>query len=423
MKMASQKRGPPSSETQLPTRIRTHSPGATQRLLPSPACPGEVKTHDRGSLSKIPPGFDVFEAFAKIRANKSLKDEDAFLELLATYDIPLSTLSQISAKKLEVSFSNKTYKEIAPFVWLEPNKAGHDMVRLDIFRSRIPTTMFRDIIRDVDDALTQYGPLDFHDNEEARSRFISSLFVRIVCVFNSLVVNKPETLLEGEPTRKGRIEHHFVALDSVSIVFVEVKKTWTMGRQGLDAKGQVLAECAASDYANMRQGLWVPILAILCDGNNFEFFVFDSSAKRIYSSRRVPGIIAKELGDHSDLLLSIKQTCEYLFDWFIMGYINGLQSFGHRSLNRSRTKIWESTGQWESALANANTAHWYLREAAEAANERDFEHAENMASQGLERLIQSVSNVPYEPIYERSLASLWDGSMPLEEALSSRNIF
>ncbi|KAJ6179991.1 hypothetical protein N7519_010452 [Penicillium mononematosum] len=31
----------------------------------------------------------------------------------------------------------------------------------------------------------------------------------MVCLFKSIVVNKPETLLESEFTRRGRIEHHF----------------------------------------------------------------------------------------------------------------------------------------------------------------------------------------------------------------------
>ncbi|KAE8133560.1 hypothetical protein BDV38DRAFT_257966 [Aspergillus pseudotamarii] len=421
--MASRKRGPPSSELQSPKRIRTRSSGATKRLPPGPACPGEVQIRDSGPLSKFPSGSDVFEAFAKIRADNDLTDEDTFLQLLATYDTQLSTLSQISAKILEVSFSNVAYKQIAPYVWLDPSGTGRDMLQLDVFRSRIPTDMFRDIVRDVDDALTQHGPLDAHENEETRSRFISSLFTRIVCVFNNIVVNKPGTLLDSEVTRKGRIEHHFVALDSVSIVFIEVKKSCAMGKQGLDVKGQVLAECAASDYANKKEGHWVPILAIVYDGNNFEFFVFDSSAKEVYSSRRIVGITCNEVGDQTDLLISIKKTCEYLFDWFIMGYINSLQSFGYHSLKRSRTKKRESTSQWESALANAHTAHWHLREGAEAATKQRFQDAETMASRGLKQLKQSVAEVPRKPLYAGSLESLWDDSMPLEEALRDRNIF
>jgi hypothetical protein len=79
-------------------------------LPPSPACPGAVKTRDRGSLSKIPQGSDIFEAFAKVRADKDLINKKTFLKLLIAYNIPLSTLSKISAKKLEASFSNTIYK-------------------------------------------------------------------------------------------------------------------------------------------------------------------------------------------------------------------------------------------------------------------------------------------------------------------------
>lgn len=49
--------------------------------------------------------------------------------------------------------------------------------------------------------------------------------------------------MEGEFTKKGRIEHHFIVVESVSIVFMEVKKVLTVGKSGLDIKGQVLAEC------------------------------------------------------------------------------------------------------------------------------------------------------------------------------------
>ncbi|THC95356.1 hypothetical protein EYZ11_005170 [Aspergillus tanneri] len=85
--MGLRKRGPLRSETQSPKRTRIRSSEATQRLPPGPACPGAAKTRDRGSLSKIPLGSDIFEAFAKVRSDKDLTDEEAFLELLTTYDI------------------------------------------------------------------------------------------------------------------------------------------------------------------------------------------------------------------------------------------------------------------------------------------------------------------------------------------------
>lgn len=35
--------------------------------------------------------------------------------------------------------------------------------------------MFREILTGVDESFTQYGPLDYHDNEETRSRFIAAV--------------------------------------------------------------------------------------------------------------------------------------------------------------------------------------------------------------------------------------------------------
>jgi hypothetical protein len=47
----------------------------------------------------------------------------------------------------------------------------------------------------------------------------------------------------------------------------------------------------ACDYANSKYQHWVPILAILCDGANFEFLVYDSGIKSIYSSGAVTGVL------------------------------------------------------------------------------------------------------------------------------------
>lgn len=100
---------------------------------------------------------------------------------------------------------------------------------------------------DVDIAMEQYGRLEDHGNEEARSRFITSLFSRIVSLFGHAVTNNPEGLLESEFAKKGRIEHHFIAVKSASIVFIQVKKTMFMGKgRQLDVIGQVLAECAGT---------------------------------------------------------------------------------------------------------------------------------------------------------------------------------
>lgn len=66
--------------------------------------------------------------------------------------------------------------------------------------------------------------------------------------------------------------------------------------------------CIACDYANYKDGHWVPILAILCDGNNFEYFVYDSGNKRVYTSGRVTGIISDEQESTAEFLYPTKKS-------------------------------------------------------------------------------------------------------------------
>jgi hypothetical protein len=102
------------------------------------------------------------------------------------------------------------------------------------------------------------------------------LVPRVVCPFQNTIINKPGGLLEREFTRKGRIEHHFIVVESISIVFIEVKKILAIRKAGLDMKAPECAGMlmlfthtyiayvlAACDYTNLKRGY---ILAILCDG-------------------------------------------------------------------------------------------------------------------------------------------------------------
>jgi len=306
---------------------------------------------------------------------------------------------------------------MATYVWLDPSANGDDILPLDTFRSRIPKNVFRNICIDIDKAILQYGKMDSHDNEETRSRFIASLFSEIVCLFGNAVVNHPEGLLDSEFTRRGRIEHHFYAVNSISIVFIEVKKTLVVGRRKLDIIGQVLAECAACDYANSKVQHWVPILAILCDGERFEFLVYDSGTKSVYSSGVVTGLVDR-VGKPQLLLLSIKETTEYIFDYFLMAYINGLRSFGHKSnlaAARSKSKKCASTEKWMDALARAERAHLLVREAAVLANKGDIQKAEEYAAKGVSELMESVLLVPRKT-QEKILESCWDGDECVETA-------
>jgi hypothetical protein len=52
---------------------------------------------------------------------------------------------------------------------------GKDIRKLDIFRSRLPMNLFEKIYTDVHVASVQYGRMQDHENEEARSRYIASV--------------------------------------------------------------------------------------------------------------------------------------------------------------------------------------------------------------------------------------------------------
>ena len=306
---------------------------------------------------------------------------------------------------------------------MDPSRDGRDILPLDVLRSRIPNNVFHNIGKDVDKAIVQYGRLTRLNNEEARSRFISSLFSEIVCLFGNAVVNEPEGLLDAQFTKKGKIKHHFYAMRSISIVFIEVEKYLVVGEKAyLDILGQVLAECAACDYANSKAQHWVPILAILCDGEKFEFIVYDSGVKHVYSSGWITGLMDKK-GMPDIFALSVKETTEYLFDYFIMAYINGLRSFGNRSnlvASQSISKKRPSTEKWMDALAKAEYAHTLVRKAAmlarEGASEGEIEKAEEYAARGVDKLKESVELLPKER-QERIMESCWDGSEPIEIAM------
>jgi hypothetical protein len=80
---------------------------------------------------------------------------------------------------------------------------------------------------------------------------------------------------------------------------------------------------------------------------------------------------------------------EYIFDYFLMAYINGLRSFGHKSMltaAQSKSKKRKSTEKWMDALAKAEHAHLLCREAAALAHRGMVKEAEESAAAGISEL-------------------------------------
>jgi hypothetical protein len=72
------------------------------------------------------------------------------------------------------------YQDIAPRVGLASGLAGEDVTKFDIHRARIPTSMFKDIVKDLEIIMKQYGLPNLHKNEEARARFLAPVSPRSI---------------------------------------------------------------------------------------------------------------------------------------------------------------------------------------------------------------------------------------------------
>lgn len=72
------------------------------------------------------------------------------------------------------------YQNIAPFIGLLPILDLRDAPLFNLHRSRIPTALFKNIVKDMDFLLIQYGSLGNHDTKEARSRLFAPVSIPIV---------------------------------------------------------------------------------------------------------------------------------------------------------------------------------------------------------------------------------------------------
>lgn len=74
---------------------------------------------------------------------------------------------------LHVSFSRVKFSDVARFVGLDRHAALRDIDTFELHRSRIPTSLFKVMVTDMDLMLMQYGTPTEHQTEEASSRFIA----------------------------------------------------------------------------------------------------------------------------------------------------------------------------------------------------------------------------------------------------------
>jgi hypothetical protein len=72
-----------------------------------------------------------------------------------------------------LAFLTYNTRKLLLFVGLDPIRNMNDIATFELYRSRIPTSLFRSIVQDMDVLLHQYGPPIEHETEEATSRFLA----------------------------------------------------------------------------------------------------------------------------------------------------------------------------------------------------------------------------------------------------------
>ncbi|KAK9236436.1 hypothetical protein V1525DRAFT_389511 [Lipomyces kononenkoae] len=330
--------------------------------------------------------MDLKEKLLEVVANNRNKAWLGILMLFEHYNFNHNHLKKaLNLYKIDASFSTVQYKDIAPWVGLDPAKMSSDMETFEIHRAGLPIETFDATLTDIEDYNQQYGYPEEHKNEESSSGWFSMYFKKIVALFSGAMFNTPESLLESEATRSGRIEYQYTIAGDISVLFIEVKPKEGTGPERLDFVAQVIAESIACRWMNAQNRYESPILGLLCDGRRLRFFEFSTDNGD-----------AEEDFDARKAIKQIRSICEALYYVFLKGYCIGLEAFWNRSVEQAtaENKARESTPKWGNAVTLALTALATAIRAREIYEEEDGEASEPVAVEAVKLLSQRYTIYP-----------------------------
>ncbi|KAF9030342.1 hypothetical protein BDZ89DRAFT_949763 [Hymenopellis radicata] len=303
-----------------------------------------------------------------------------------------------------------TYAQAAPRVGLEPTRELRDIGTFEIHRSRIPTDLFRSIVVDMDIMLVQYGAPIEHGTEEATSRFFSPIFNHLVKLFNFMLRNKPETMIDGRIGMQNRIEYFFRTFGAVALLCIEMKLKVGNDVERLGIIAQVIAECDGCNVKNSSADYSLPIHCIFTDGLTYEFFKFEKKPKNsnpsflrgCFSGDPVHLRHGLNVPDYSFMettlpfILQLRCACETVFDIMLSAYIEGLKAYHVHSeeWGRKHGSKRPSLDGWDRALQSADRALAAFREAEVQRKDGDLDAADATTDQALLALQESTGAAP-----------------------------
>ena len=114
---------------------------------------------------------------------KRFPPETALLLLLRKYNV--DELQRLAELKVDGLYSTTKYTEIVPLFNLSPEMKAADFRSLQLYRSRIPMSLLRQILAKIQASDMQYRGIAEHDNMSVRCGYLNGLLSAIICLFKS----------------------------------------------------------------------------------------------------------------------------------------------------------------------------------------------------------------------------------------------
>ncbi|KAG8990184.1 hypothetical protein FRB90_001873 [Tulasnella sp. 427] len=356
---------PPATTTDASTtgrKRRRFSDGRMDKDLTTAALDNAIKTYESAEL--------------------------AVLHLMGQYDINWYQLKRlIDSRGLDVSFARVTWDQVAPLVGILACYGLSRVPTFDLERARIPNYVFKEIITVIGWNKLAYLSLRSHQNEEAHSRYLSPVFIRLTALFRSAVVATPETILESRIATQGRVEHQFCTMNGITLLLIEVKYKVGTPTDRLNAVAQVIAEADACSYRNEAHNYYDPVYCILFDGESFTFFKFDQLGEDQFCIGKYISKAEFKLADSTTepekFIRDLRPVCEVIFALMLKAHIGALYSQAEPDT--------KSRDAW---LAAASVAKEVLNDCVQAGASLDKVAANAIAASAIERLGASIDTLP-----------------------------
>jgi len=161
-------------------------------------------------------------------------------------------------------------------------------------------------------------------------------------------------------------------------------------------------------------GFRVLVYGILCDGDIFEFFLFDGTTEP-FSFQRGVGLNAPtrrfRIPDPADtwttrpFIHALRPICEIIFDLLLSAYVSSLKAYHNRAVikNTRAGQLRKSLDKWEVAMSSATIALDKFRDAETKRQARLTDEANSIVQEAMAALMCRYGSSAFRVIISDNL--------------------